>query len=142
MGSLFYIDLATREDADKIQFPERSPVSEADAALIVEAVNSYASSSAKDAKIAELTEENERLSGAVSSIAIHLDCEHDDDSILHTIREMQADFDIAKEENERLRAEVDRFKSERSYVVGVNDGWEASLRKASTSNEERGKDNG
>lgn len=33
----------------------------------------------------------------ISEIAIHLDCEHDVDSILHTIREIQADLEIAKE---------------------------------------------
>ena len=33
----------------------------------------------------------------ISQIAIHLDCEHDADSILHIIREIQADLEIAKD---------------------------------------------
>lgn len=36
----------------------------------------------------------------------------------------------AAEEIERLRAEIDRFKSERSYIIGVNDGWEEAFERA------------
>lgn len=53
LGHLFHINLAARESADAVMFPEMSEVSKADAALVLTAVNSY---HALQARVKELEE--------------------------------------------------------------------------------------
>jgi hypothetical protein len=66
LGHLFHIDLAARESADAIMFPEMSEVSKADASLVLTAVNSH---HALQARVKELEEENARLREALKPFA-------------------------------------------------------------------------
>ena len=52
----------------------------------------------------------ERADGEIAKIAIHLDAEFDSDSILHTIREIQADLDIFKDRATTAEAALERMR--------------------------------
>lgn len=54
----------------------------------------------------DLKADNAALTAEISAISGHLDCEADSDSILHTLREIEADKAIYKESAEALEAKL------------------------------------
>ncbi|WP_273785675.1 hypothetical protein [Brucella intermedia] len=57
-------------------------------------------------ELVKLRADNAALTAEISAISGHLDCEADSDSILHTIREIEADKEIYKERAEALEAKL------------------------------------
>jgi len=76
--------------------------------------------SERDEQIENLKADNAALTAEISAISGHLDCEADSDSILHTIREIEADKSIYKERAEALEAKLaaaeKALKAARPYV--------------------------
>lgn len=95
-------ELSPRSQAEELLAAERAKYRDAMEKL----VDSQREKLVWQQQAIDLKADNAALTAEISAISGHLDCEADSDSILHTLREIEADKAIYKESAETLEAKL------------------------------------